>query len=290
MEQVLYIREVHATRICSRDIQQGHAAGTCSNTCSNTCSMDMQQGHAAGTCSMDMHIPYSRPLLFPLLRRFGLGNRVSSVLRQKGGKIFSFFALRIRACEARKKPEVWPPPPPRGSNPTLWPLPQDLILGVAPPRGLNPTVWPPPVIRDRGSDFPLWPLSGDLTFGCSLSQGIRLSAMAPPRGSDFPQWPLPRDRTFHSGPSQGIKGHTAGSFEFLQSMQLPLKGQPVKNVSMVEQYYPKPITFMLVICSSLKKKLILQGGGGGHTVGSASNSNFSVYSNLHSKRLLDRNP
>jgi hypothetical protein len=43
-------------------------------------------------------------------------------------------------------------------------------------------------------------------------------------------------------------------------MQLPLKGQRVKNVSMVEQYYPKPITFMLLICSGLKKKLILQGG------------------------------
>jgi hypothetical protein len=38
-------------------------------------------------------------------------------------------------------------------------------------------------------------------------------------------------------------------------MQLPLKGQSVKNVSMVEQYYPKTITFMLVICSSLKKKV-----------------------------------
>jgi hypothetical protein len=38
-------------------------------------------------------------------------------------------------------------------------------------------------------------------------------------------------------------------------MQSPLKGQPLKNVSMVEQYYPKPITFMLVICSSLKKKV-----------------------------------
>jgi hypothetical protein len=38
-------------------------------------------------------------------------------------------------------------------------------------------------------------------------------------------------------------------------MQLPLKGQPVKNVLMVEQYYPKNKTFMLVICSSLKKKV-----------------------------------
>jgi hypothetical protein len=35
----------------------------------------------------------------------------------------------------------------------------------------------------------------------------------------------------------------------------------VKNVSMVEQYFPKPVTFMLVICSSLKKKLDPLGRG-----------------------------
>ncbi len=45
-------------------------------------------------------------------------------------------------------------PPPRGSNPMVWPLPQDRILWCGPPHGiksysvnlpagLNPMVWPP---------------------------------------------------------------------------------------------------------------------------------------------------
>jgi hypothetical protein len=43
-------------------------------------------------------------------------------------------------------------------------------------------------------------------------------------------------------------------------MQSPLKGQPVKNVLLVEQYYPKPVTFMLEICSTLKEKVDLPRG------------------------------
>jgi hypothetical protein len=66
-------------------------------------------------------------------------------------------------------------------------------------------------------------------------------------------------------------------------MQSPLKGQPVKNVSMVEQYYPKTIAFMLVFCSTykLEEKVDQEGD----TVGSAWNLNFSANSNLYSKRL-----
>jgi hypothetical protein len=136
---------------------------------------------------------------------------------------------------------VWPPQriesygvtPPAGSNPTVWPLPRDQILQCGPPC----------VIGDQGSDFPLWPLPVDWTFRCS-----------PSRGSDFPLWPLPGDRIFRSG--LGDKGPHRRIVRILfQSMQSLLKGQPVKNVSMVEQYYPKTMTFMLVICSSLKKKI-----------------------------------
>ncbi len=127
------------------------------------------------------------------------------------------------------------PPPPVGSNPTARPLLWDWILRCGPPR----------VIGDWGSDFLLWPLPGDRTFHCSPSQGIRLSAMAPPWGSDFPLWPLLGDQGLHCGIVQ----------IFSQSMQSPLKWQSVKNVSMVEQYYTKPIAFMLVIYSSLKKKV-----------------------------------
>jgi hypothetical protein len=126
--------------------------------------------------------------------------------------------------------------PPRGSNPTLWPLPRDQILWYGPPRFI-----------------------GDRTFRYGPSQGIGLSAVAPPGRSDFPLWPLPVDRTFCYSPPGGSdfplwplpgdQGPHRWVIRILfQSMQLPLKGQPVKNVS-------KPLTFMLVICSSLKKKV-----------------------------------
>jgi hypothetical protein len=97
--------------------------------------------------------------------------------------------------------------------------------------------------------------------------------MAPPGGLDFPLWLLPGDQE----PYHGIV------LIFFQIMQSPLKGQPVKNVLMVEHYYPMTITFMLVIRSSLKKKVDFFEVG--HTVGSASISNFSANSNLYSKRL-----
>jgi hypothetical protein len=61
-------------------------------------------------------------------------------------------------------------------------------------------------------------------------------------------------------PPEGSRPHCGIIPIFFKSMQLPLKGQPEKNVLMVEQYYPKTLTFMLVICSSLKKKSILRGG------------------------------
>ncbi len=83
-----YVQQVHAAGQCSRymlaeqcsmDIQQGHAAGTWSRA--------MPQGCAAGACSMDMHTPYSRPLLFPLPSRIRLRNRISNVVRHRERKI-----------------------------------------------------------------------------------------------------------------------------------------------------------------------------------------------------------
>jgi hypothetical protein len=78
------------------------------------------------------------------------------------------------------------------------------------------------------------PPPGDQTFRYSPSRGIGLSALAPPGGSRA----IPRD-----------------CWKILPEHAVALKGQPVKNVSMVEQYYPKTMTFMLVIFSSLKKKV-----------------------------------
>jgi hypothetical protein len=43
-------------------------------------------------------------------------------------------------------------------------------------------------------------------------------------------------------------------------MLLPLKGLSAKIVSIVEQFYPRPITFMLKFALGLKKKSILRGG------------------------------
>jgi hypothetical protein len=103
--------------------------------------------------------------------------------------------------------------PPRGFDPTVWPLPQDRILrcghlcgiesySVAPPAGSNSMVWPPP-----GESNPMvWPLLQDrLSWDLKgTGTGIELSAVAPPGGSDFPLWPLPLDQTFCCGPSRGI--------------------------------------------------------------------------------------
>ncbi len=100
------------------------------------------------------------------------------------------------------------------------------------------------------SDFPLWPLPGDWTFRCGPSRGIGLFDVAPPAGSNPTVWPSPRDHL----PHRRIIGI------FYESMLLLLKGQSTKNVCMVEQYYPRPIIFMLWICSSLKKKADPPGG------------------------------
>jgi hypothetical protein len=114
--------------------------------------------------------------------------------------------------------------PPRGFDPTVWPLPQDRILrcghlcgiesySVAPPAGSNPMVWPPPggiesygVAPPAGSTLLGFERDRDRdrTFRCGPSRGIGLSAVAPPTGSDFLLWPLPGDWTFRCGPSQGI--------------------------------------------------------------------------------------
>jgi hypothetical protein len=95
--------------------------------------------------------------------------------------------------------------PPGGFDPTVWPLPQDRILGcgphrgiesygVAPPAGSNPMVWPP-------------------------SRGIESYGVAPPAGSNPTVWPSPRDRLPHRGIVQIC----------FESMLLPLKGQSTKK-------------------------------------------------------------
>jgi hypothetical protein len=124
---------------------------------------------------------------------------------------------------------------PGGSNPMVRPLLRDRILRCGPSSR----------IESYSVALLTWLGIRDRTFRYCPSQGIGLSAIAPTGGLDFPLWPLPGDQ----GPYRGIV------WIFFQSMQSPLKGQPVKNVSMVEQYYPKTITFMLVSCSSLKKKV-----------------------------------
>ncbi len=75
--------------------------------------------------------------------------------------------------------------------------------GVAPPAGS--TLLGLERDRDMGRDRD-WDRDRDRdrTFCCDPSQGIGLSAVAPPAGSDFPLWPLPGDWTFRCGPSQGI--------------------------------------------------------------------------------------
>jgi hypothetical protein len=171
------------------------------------------------------------------------------------------------APPAGSNPTVWPPPP-EGLIPTVRPLPQDRLLGLERDRDMG---------RDRD-----WDRDRDRTFRCGPSRGIGLSAVAPPAGLDFPLWPLPGDWTFRCGPSQGIRlsnvapptgsnltvwpsswdwlPHCGIVGIFFESMLLPLKGQPTNNVCMVEQYYPRPTTFMLEICSSLKKKAGPPGG------------------------------
>ena len=139
--------------------------------------------------------------------------------------------------------------PPAGSNPTVWPLPQDRLLGLerdrdmgrdrdrdwtfrgGPSRGIGLSAVAPPA----GSDFPLWPLPGDWTFRCAPSRGIGLSDVAPPAGSNPTVWPSPRDRLPHRGIVR----------IFFESMLLHLKRQSTKNVCMVEHYYPRLIIFML---------------------------------------------
>jgi hypothetical protein len=161
--------------------------------------------------------------------------------------------------------------PPGGFDPTVWSLPQDRILRCGPVRGIESYGVAPPAgstllglgrdrdmgrARDRdrtfhcgpsqviglsavappaGSDFLLWPLPGYWTFRCGPSRGIGLSDVAPPAGLNPTVWSSPRDRLPHCGIVQ----------IFFESMLLPLKGQSMKNVCMVEQNYPRPIIFML---------------------------------------------
>jgi hypothetical protein len=84
----------------------------------------------------------------------------------------------------------------------------------------------------------LQPLPGNRTFRYSLSWGIGLYALAPPGGSRA----TPRDLS-----------------DILPDPAVAVLGTTRENVLMVEQYYPKTITFKLVICYSLKKKVILRG-------------------------------
>ncbi len=103
----------HAEWTRSMNLQRGHVAWTRSMDISvnmkhrnseRTCSTDKQHEQATGksssTCSIDMHKPYSRPLLFPLTSGFGLWNRVSNVVRQRDEKrkynLLLFRARRFR--------------------------------------------------------------------------------------------------------------------------------------------------------------------------------------------------
>jgi hypothetical protein len=109
----------HMYSMCGTEIQSGHAAWTCSTGWPQghavwTRSIDTQHAHAAWTQSTeiqnghamgghaawkrsrDLLTPYSRPLLFSLLNRFGLWVRVSSVVPQRAEKSRAFsFALSI---------------------------------------------------------------------------------------------------------------------------------------------------------------------------------------------------
>ncbi len=160
----------------------------------------------------------------------------------------------ILRCSPSRRIKSYDVAPCVGSNPMVWPLPQDQILRcVPPPRGIESYGVAPPagstllgLERDRdmgeqglgqgrGSDFPLWPLPRNWTFRYGPSRGIGLSDVAPPAGSNPTVWPSPRDRLPHRGIVR----------IFVESMLLPLKGESTKNVCMVEQYYPRPIIFML---------------------------------------------
>jgi hypothetical protein len=113
-------------------------------------------------------------------------------------------------------PKLWPLP--RGSNPAVWPLSRDRIQWCGPSclRDRILQCGPPRLIKDQ-----------DRIFHCSPSWGI---TVVPPEGS----WATPQDR---------LNTYSSGACSL-----------PVKNLSMVEQYHPKTVTFMLVICSTLKKK------------------------------------
>jgi hypothetical protein len=166
----------------------------------------------------------------------------------------------ILQCGPSRRIKSYDVAPSAGSNPTVWPLPQDRILWCGPSRRIDSLGTRKGQGhgqgQGQGSDFPLWPLPGDWTFRCGPSRGIGLSDVAPPRGLDFLMWPLPGDRTFRCGPSLRIESYgvalPTGSLPhrgivriFFESMLLPSKGQSTKNVCMVEQYYPRPIIFML---------------------------------------------
>ncbi len=140
--------------------------------------------------------------------------------------------------------------PPGGSYPTMWPSPGDPIPRCGPPplffifyflflqypilwcgpsRGIVtmnmyvrwiPRCAPPPA----GSNPKVWPPPGDPILRCF-----------PPRVSNFPLWPLPGDRRPHRGIVR----------IFFESLVLPLKGQSMENVCMVEQYHTGTLTFRL---------------------------------------------
>ncbi len=77
----------HAAWIRSIDMQHGYAAWTRSTEIQNG---HATGGHAAWKRSRDLLTPYSRPLLFSLLNRFGLWDRVSSVVPQRAEKARAF--------------------------------------------------------------------------------------------------------------------------------------------------------------------------------------------------------
>jgi hypothetical protein len=103
--------------------------------------------------------------------------------------------------------------------------PEDLILRCGPPWGIwSPGVAPPPLgIQSSG----MWPLLRDCyEHVCEVNPTWGSdSAMWPPPGvSNFPLWPLPWDLQPHRGIVR----------IFFESPLLPLKGQSMKNVCMVE--------------------------------------------------------